>query len=196
MLYKDCNLPAKLFFKVLSTQDYTLLGEGTPEEQENAYYAIYDEFCLLSPNDELKRIYNKKAKIERLYMKIAFIETVLYNIVYLKLTVEERLEFVNELNLLEGVAVKFNPDMPIKDEVIRIQTRVIGALKTQIKAEEATEEKQRKVVPYNFEQSLSSICLALGIYLHPEITLYEYVAYRNSAMEKIKAQEKLKRQKK
>lgn len=193
MLYKDCNIPAKLFFKVLSTQDYTLLGEGTIEEQENDYYAIYDEFCTLSPNDELKRIYNKKAKIEGLYLKIAFIETILYNILYLKLTVSERLEFINELNNLEGVKVKFNPDLPILDEVQRVQTRIIGTLKTQIKAEEATEKKQRESTPYNFEQNLAQICITLGIYLKSDVTLYEYIAYRSAAMEKIKAQEKLKK---
>ena len=184
--YTNCEIPAKLFFKATSTRDFTLIGTGTPKEQEDAYYAIFDEFVTINPQAELEQLYKKGAKIRKLQLQISFIEACLHQIVFVPMTVAERLEVIEVLNSLDGLRVKFNTDLPIKEEIRRVQSQIIGSLKTEIKIEQSTEKKQQDGASHQFEQELATICINLGIYLHSEISLYEYVAYRKLAIERSK----------
>lgn len=188
--YTDCNIPAKLFFKVASSGQYELLGAGEPRDCEDAFYTIFDEYFKLDPNETLRDIYKKAAKIRGLQLRISFIETCLHQIIFVPMTVEERLLVIDVLNGLDGVRINFSKDKPIKEEVSRVQSRIIGALKNEIKHETITEKKQKAGIERSFEQDLASICINLGIYLHNEITLYEYIAYRKLAIERSEANKK------
>jgi hypothetical protein len=49
------NIPAKLFFEVLNTRDYTLLvAEQENEDLEEVFTAIYDDFFVKIKNPQAK----------------------------------------------------------------------------------------------------------------------------------------------
>lgn len=190
-LYTDCDVPATIFFKVMSKGDYTLLGEGTPEEQENAFYSIFDEFYTLRESNKLKKAYTKSNRVSILKLQIQLITTILHQIVFVPMTPSERIQCIDILNDIDGLKIKFNTDKPIVDEVSRVQTKILGHLKNELNREMSTEKKQNEGVGITFERELASICISLGIYLNSNISLREYIEYEKIAVERNNANKKV-----
>lgn len=190
-LYTDCDVPATIFFKVMSKGDYTLLGEGTPEEQENAFYSIFDEFYTLRESNKLKKAYTKSNRVSILKLQIQLITTILHQIVFVPMTPSERIQCIYILNDIDGLKIKFNTDKPIVDEVSRVQTKILGHLKNELNREMSTEKKQNEGLGITFERELASICISLGIYLNSNISLREYIEYEKIAVERNNANKKV-----
>lgn len=190
-LYTDCDVPATIFFKVMSKGDYTLLGEGTTEEQENAFYSIFDEFYTLRESNKLKKAYTKSNRVSILRLQIQLIKTILHQIVFVPMTIEERLQCIEILNDIDGVKVRFNIDKPIVDEVSRVQNKILGHLNNELNREMSTEKKQNEGLGITFERELASICISLGIYLNSNISLREYIEYEKIAVERNNANKKV-----
>lgn len=190
-LYTDCDVPATIFFKVMSKGDYTLLGEGTPEEQESAFYSIFDEFYTLRESNKLKKAYTKSNRVSILKLQIQLITTILHQIVFVPMTTSERIQCIDILNDIDGLKIKFNTDKPIVDEVSRVQTKILGHLKNELNREMSTEKKQNEGLGITFERELASICISLGIYLNSNISLREYIEYEKIAVERNNANKKV-----
>lgn len=192
-MWTTCDIPAKLFFEALNEQDFTLLGEGTPEEQEKAFDSIFDEYVTLDNNEKVLSWYKKRSKIALINLQIQIISTTIYSICYVPLTNTEREALIDVLNNIEGVKVGFNKEKPLLEEVARIQTQVIGALKNRLNIEMSTEKRQEKANKFCFEQDLVSVQNVLGYNLNDDLSLRKYVFLKKSAENKANAQKKVKK---
>lgn len=186
--YTTCDIPAKLFFKMIASGDYSILGEGAPQEQEDAFYKIFDEYHLLEDNNGVKSIYRKTQRVTVLTLQIEFISTALNQIAFVPMTKDERLAVIGILNSLDGCKVKFSIDKPIKDEIHRVQTKILGFLRNELQFELSREQKEKKGAVMTYERELASIAAILSFYPHSDITLAEFVELRKLAHERVKAQ--------
>lgn len=190
VMYKDCDIPAKLFFKVINTSDYTLLGEGTPEEQEQAFNDIFDEYYILDGNKQVEASFKKSNRLALLRMNKSFIDSILHAITFVPMTKEERIELIQTLNSTELIKPPFNVDKPILDEIKRVQikSKAIGNL---IRYELSGEKKTDTNVKSSFEKEVVSIENILGRGIeNNDLTLRKYVELKKSAIEKVNNQKK------
>lgn len=191
-MYKDCDIPAKLFFKIINTGDYSLVGEGTKEEQEQAFNDIFDEYFKLTNNKSLLTVYVKRHKITLIQAQIHAITSILHAITYVTQTAEERIEQIDLLNSIQGVRVNFSKDKPILLEIDRVQRRVLGALRNQLKMEQSTEKKESQAPELTFERKVVGMSKVTEIRIPPnEISLYEFIEYENLTKEIVAANNKL-----
>jgi len=77
--------------------------------------------------------------------------------------VEERLQVIEEMNGLDGANVKFNIDATIRDEVLRIQNKVLGYLKNELRHATATTQENKQTMQdlIGFERELANISVNL-----------------------------------
>lgn len=184
ILYNNCDIPAKLFYnEVIGKSNLSVLGSGTDKELESALYGIIDELCEIEQNRELVNIYKKKDKIDRIQTLINYIETVLYDIVFIKLTEEERNDFIDILNSIDYIKIKFDKKKDILSEVERVQKSVIGMLKNQINHEKGeVDKKEQKYAGFEKELVRLEQILPSG-YINPDCTLRLYAEYKTLAKE-------------
>lgn len=185
ILYKDCNIPAQLYYEIMYSGDYSKLGEGTPEELENAFEAIVDEHFKLYPNDTALEYMRKRANIQVLAAQITVIGNTIRFMAFSSLTNEERNEIGRELNNIKGVKVKFDESKPIEDELLRIENKVVGFLKNMLNAEIGDKKEQGERQAFNFWEELTNICTVLEMHLPDDITLHRYESYKKNARAKI-----------
>lgn len=194
-MYKDCDIPAKLFFKIINTGDYSLLGKGNNKQREKAFDDIMDEFYVLDNNQRIGNLYKKRVKIAMLQLKIQFITDLLIVLTRTPLKNNERSQIIDALNGIDGVKINFlksNDINILQAEVLRVQRSVLGSLNNQLKIEESTEQKavsEEKTV-IKFEAELVRLSRVIGFQINPEITLREFVAYKASAIETVNQQKK------
>ena len=179
--YNDCSIPAKLFFEeILSKDNVSVLGEGTPEELEAAKMAIIDEYCVIDNNYKLKQWYKTNAKIKVIEHTISTISAIVYALYYNNPNKEQKEALINALNILDKPKIRFKKEKPLKDEIIRINTKVLGALRNEIKflrpKKNNEEEKENK---YYFDTDYMKLCAAMGQSLPDNPTLAGYVELKN-----------------
>lgn len=190
--YTDCKIPAGVFFEILETNNFTLLGNSTPEELESVFDKIFDEYVLLENNEKVIQWYAKKQKIALIQTQICIIDNILYSICYNHLTIEERLSQIEMLNSIKGVIVKFDADKPILDEVLRVKNVVIGSLNNRLNIELATEKKQSANVKYSYLKDLAAIENILGYNMPEDMSLEMFVHRKKTATQKAKSSKNLK----
>lgn len=189
-MYKDCDIPAKLFFKVINTGDYSLLGKGNPEEQEQAFNDIFDEYYILDGNKRVEASFKKSNRIAVLSMNIGFIESMIHAIACVPMIVSERLELIKILNDTNLIKPQFNTDKPILEEINRVQLRV-KAMKNELNIILGSEKKTNDNVKYSFEKEVVSIENILGRGIdNNDLTLRKYIELKKSAVEKVNNQKK------
>lgn len=180
--YTNCKIPAELFFNILNTEDYTLLGTGDSKELEEAFYVIFDEYVDISGNNKIKQWYAKRKKVALLQFLINYVQEVMKAIITMPLTTDERLRLIEVLNEIPRVRAKLNVDKPILEEVKRIQTQVLGILRNELNMELSTEQKQGDSVKHSFHQDLARISANLGFQIKDDVTLYEFEEYKKIAI--------------
>lgn len=193
ILWHDCNIPAKLFFDILNTRDYTKLGTAPIEELEKAFEKIFDEYVVLDGNEKVIQWYKKQCKISFLNYQIWVIETALYTICYAPLTKEQRIRVIDNLNAMQTPKVKFDKDKPILDEVQRIQRSVLGSIRNRLNLELSNEKKVEEQAKYSYRKDLAAIENVLGHSLPEKMSLEMFLERKKSAVEKSNNQRKLQR---
>jgi hypothetical protein len=196
ILYSDCSIPASLFFHIVETKDFSLLGTGNAEQLEAAYNSIFDEYVMLSGSEEVIRAYKKSAKVGLLKSKIEIAQNLLYAICFQETSVEERLQFIDILNSIESTPAtdvlparyhfRFNKDKPIFDEIEKCQ-QAIGILENELNFDLSTEKKLNEAVKYIFESDLVNIQNALGYNLPDDLSLKKFIYLKQSAIKKSQA---------
>lgn len=165
--YTDCNIPARLFYHIMHTDDFESTGG------EDNFYKIFDEYVGLVPSPQLITYLRKQQRINSLQLRIKGITTCLYAITYLPLG--DRLSaFVEQLNAYEDVRPKFNISKPRIDEIERIQKRVLGSLKTSLKSELSDIEKKNESQINAFEQNKLAFSRILETNIPRDVNLYEW----------------------
>jgi len=177
--YIDCNIPAKLFFHILSTEDYTLCDEADFDN-------IFDEYFLLKPNKRLINWMRKKAKVNYLTAVKEGIRATLMQIYYVPMPPELLVKTIEILNNYDEVKPKFNLSKGLEVEVQRIQNSVLGILQNRINME--TEDKQKKTeeVKNSFYREKILLGRAVGVEIKEDITMYEWIEMVNIAEEEQK----------
>lgn len=190
-LYTDCSIPAKLFFDIAAKKDYSLLGEGSKEQLQVIYEDIAEEYYTLSDEKGLKTHYNTHKKVALLEITIHHTETLLYMLLYTPMTNDERGSVIDVVNAVPKLNANINKETDLLTEIIRVQQQCLGILHNELNIIKPEETKEHvKDVPFVFESELVKICVTLGFQLSANISLYEYVNYRKTAMDIAKQRQK------
>lgn len=191
--WTDAKIPADVFFDILDTGDYTLLGTAPFEELEAVFDKIFDEYVRIDNNQKVLAWYKKMVKTRLLTNQIAIIENLLYIITFTPLNKDERLMFIDKLNDIEGVRVNFKKDKPIMDEISRVKNVVIGSLQNRLNMEKNTEKKEKEAVKYSYKQDLAGIESILGYNMPENMSLEMFLYRKKTAQEKAKAHKNVKK---
>lgn len=191
--WKDCSIPAKLFFDEVIKGNYSVLGNAPVEQLEKAYWDIMDEYVKLDDNVRLMDWYKKQEKLSLIRLKITNINELLYSISYVAESNDERMLFVDLLNKMTKPKVNFkveNTDNEIEwlDEILRVKNQVIGELENEVDIltmnDKPSEETPKE---YAFEERLDAVENIHGYKLPVNISLREFIFKEKSAHKKVKA---------
>lgn len=188
--WKDCSLPAKLFFDEVIRGNYHVLGNAPESELQKAYWSIIDEYVKLDKNEALKDWFNRleqKAVINNL---IQTVSTCLYVITYASNTEELLKENIETINSIKGVNINFDLNKGIDEEIIRVNTKVLGLLRNRIKLLEGEEQPQGNNEVSVFEKRLVAVQNVLGYNLPDDVSLKKFIFLEKAAIEKSKPQPK------
>ena len=184
--WHNCDIPAKIFFEVMYSGDYSKLG--TAPDVEQIFDKIFDEYYILSPNTQLKSWIQKHKRISAIRAAIAGITATISQLEFVPMNPEQMSRVVAILNNYSEVKPKFNTKDPIK-EIARINNSIIGQLKNKLNQEIAGEKVKSEKIAYNFHKDRINLRLSLeGITIDENCSLYEWVEYVNAAKERHAAQ--------
>lgn len=185
------NIPAKLFFDVLSSKDYTLLQPDNKKEDLQAVFTlIYDDFFVKSDNSEAKRYLNLTTNIAFLEYKIATIKQVMHFIYYTpNITAEMKLKLLNALEIGCGIFIDKNEDFTIEvQRVLQVEIGIIENDLTFDKLELDNMSKKSIDKAFDFYDNIVSLSNVHERNIDESITLAMYIAIDKSAKQKIKKQ--------
>lgn len=188
--YSNCDIPAILYFDELMHGNVSVLGKGTPEQLNTAYWSIIDEYCELSGNYKMKTWFEKQEKVSNIQRAISDVNVCINNIILatqLASLPEQITPFIDAINKLEFPKVKFSYDKPLFQELDRVRRGVIGSLNNQLKIELGNEEKKKEAIKKDFMGRMVNIQNVLGYTITDETTLRKFIYLEKSAQEKVNA---------
>lgn len=186
--YTDCDIPARLFYvDLMDKKDDSVLGTGTPEEIEEAKLSILDEYAEITKSYTISDWYKRNAQIAGLHRDINLIRSIMYMMATIPIPKEEFIKLANGLNELKSVRVRFDINKPLEEEIIRVNTKVIGSLNNKLKQIEAENEQDEKAQKFVYDQEYMQIYTINGG-LPKNPTLRQYLYAKKIAQEKSKKQ--------
>lgn len=184
--YSNCDIPAILYFDELMHGNVSVLGKGTPEQLNTAYWGIIDEYCELSDNFKMKSWFEKQEKVSNIQRAISDVNVCINNIIvasHIATQTEQIKPFIEAINKLEFPRVKFSYTKPLHDEVNRVRKGVIGSLNNQLKIELGNQEKKKEAIKKDFMARIVNIQNILGYTIKDNTTLRKFVFLEKSAHE-------------
>lgn len=190
--WKDCSIPAKLFFDEVIKGNYSVLGNAPVEQLEKAYWDIMDEYVKISNNEAVMSYLVKHRKISVINAKISTIKEILYSIAYVedKHTLQG---LISALNLMESPKIDFNVGSVedrnlLIDEIQRVNNEVVGVLENEIDILTMNDkEHDENAIGLSYEDRAEAIMDVRGRDFNGMPTLREFVAAEKRAHQKIKA---------
>lgn len=191
MKYVDLDIPAKLFFKILNTNDYYLLGFDTEAENKHAFEQIFDEYHALTQSGKLKNDIELKKQIALLNYKIEVIETTLYVLLNFPMTKDQRQDIIVNLH---SIGVTITPENNMVEQINKIAEVSLGSMKTKLKilVDQYDKRSKTKEVKTTFEKMLVNIENVLNRTIDEAITMRKFLALQESANERVR-QHKMKK---
>jgi hypothetical protein len=184
------NIPAKLFFDVLNTKDYSLLQpDNENEDLEAVFIAIYDDFFVKSDNPEAKRYLNLTTNIAFLEYKLATIKQVMEFAYFAHLTKEMRDKILKALEV--GCGIYIDKDADFTEEVKRVMQVETGIIENDLTMEKLDLDsmvKNSSQKAFDFYDNIVSLSNVHERNIDETITLAMYIALDKSAKQKIKKQ--------
>ena len=186
------NIPAKLFFEVLNTRDYTLLvAEQENEDLEEVFTAIYDDFFVKIKNPQAKIYLEMTWKINFLSYKLETIRQVMHFLWYENVIEEHRLKLLNALE--KGCGIYIDKSAKFADEVLRVLQVECGIIEndlTMATLELKNTFGKQEEGKFDFYKTIVSLSNVHNRNIEDNIVLAMYVAIENSAKDIIKSQKK------
>lgn len=184
------NIPAKLFFDVLSSKDYTLLQPNDENEDlETVFTSIYDDFFVKSDNPEAKRYLNLTTNIAFLEYKLATIKQVMEFAYFAHLTKEMREKLLKALEV--GCGIYIDKEADFTEEVKRVMQVETGIIENDLSMEKLELDsmvKNSTQKAFDFYDNIVSLSNVHERNIDETVTLAMYVALDRSAKQKIKKQ--------
>lgn len=184
------NCPAKIFFDVLSSKDYSLLQpDNENEELETIFIAIYDDFFIKSDNPEAKRYLALTTNIAFLEYKLATIKQVMEFAYFAHLTKEMRDKLLKALEV--GCGIYINKDADFTEEVKRVMQVETGIIENDLTMEKLDLDsmvKNSSQKAFDFYDNIVSLSNVHERNIDETLTLAMYIALDKSAKQKIKIQ--------
>jgi hypothetical protein len=178
------NIPAKVFFEILSTKNYQLLCPKPKEKGlEAVFIKIYDDFFMQTENEQAFRYLELVKNVAFLEYKISMIKQTLAFLYYSTTTREMRIEYIKALN--EGTGINIDCDVDFSDEVKRILTENIGWLQNDLnfeKIELETMMSKEKGKQSNYIERLVELAVASppNLTINQDMVLSEFVAFEKA----------------
>jgi hypothetical protein len=178
------NIPAKVFFEILSTKNYQLLCPKPKEKGlEAVFIKIYDDFFMQTENEQAFRYLELVKNVAFLEYKISMIRQTLAFLYYSTTTREMRIEYIKALN--EGTGINIDCDVDFSDEVKRILTENIGWLQNDLnfeKIELETMMSKEKGKQSNYIERLVELAVASppNLTINQDMVLSEFVAFEKA----------------
>lgn len=174
--YTNLEIPAKTFFKIIDTNDLSLMGEDTPENLLNAWNIIFDEYYLISGNKKIKSAMDKRFKTAYLNLKIRLIKDCIHALMYVipHENIEEKKIIQGSLKALN---VKYDYNKNTIDECHRMLKSDIGIIKNQLNMIAVDIKAKDESIQRTFEDDLSSIMKILGFSVPVDLSMYLYLSH-------------------
>lgn len=182
------NIPAKVFFDILKTEDYQLL-KPKPKENKKAdlkalFMTIYDEFFVKSDNKEAKRYLELTKNIALLEYKISVVKQILHLLHYYPKTRKLQADLVKALK--DGCGIEIDENNQFSDEVLRVLNVDLGILQTDLdfyKAEFDEMIRKSKAKDYDYFDAIVNLSQVLpnNSLLKESMMLSTYVALEKEA---------------
>ena len=186
------NIPAKLFFEVLNTRDYTLLvAEQENEDLEAIFTEIYDDFFVKINNPQAKMYLEMTWKVNFLSYKIETIRQVMHFLYYENVIEEHRLKILDALE--KGCGIYVDKSAKFADEVLRVLQVECGIIEndlTMATLELKNTFGKQEEGKFDFYKTIVSLSNIHNRNIEDNIVLAMYVAIENSAKDIIKSQKK------
>ncbi|MFM9825842.1 hypothetical protein [Flavobacterium sp.] len=187
------NIPAKLFFDVLSEKDFKLLEpfeNESEEEVEQVFVGIYDEYFLKSENPKSKEFLRLRQEIAFMTYKIESIVQVIDFLLFNTTTKEMRITL---LESLISIGVNINLENTFYDEVQNVLQVELGVITNDLNfakmdLKEITKDNKDKV--FDFYESLVGLEMVHERTLSDEMILSKYIVYERLAIQKSEMQRK------
>lgn len=180
--YKDCSIPAKLFFEICKTGD--LYGVS----QEN-WDAIFDEAYQLRQNREAKEVIFRKQRIATLILQANIIQDALFALTKLGKYRDARDRIIE---ILKKIQVNIRPES-MYDDILKALKVKIGGIKNRIRLEELYFKQENEKIGATYEEICVSIENVLERTIDENLSMYKFIAYEKSSNAKIKQYQKRKK---
>lgn len=184
------NIPAKLFFDVLQSKDYSLLvSTEENEDLEAIFTSIYDDFFVKSDNTEAKRYLELTFNVNLLSYKIETIKQVIHFLYYNPITDEIKEKLTNALK--KGCGIYYDKDANWGEEVLRILQVECGIIENDLTMANLELQKyfgKENKNTFDFFQNIVALSNIHNRNIDETITLAMYIAIENSGKSIIKIQ--------
>lgn len=190
------NVPAKVFFEILKTKDYTLLQPRWREKNlDQVFMSIYDDYFLRSENEQAKEFLRIQNELIANEYKVNILKQALSFYFYNKTTEQMRKDFVKALK--KGFRIVIDESVPFIEEVQRVLNIEIGILENEISMckiglQELNKSGQSK--EFDFYDNITGLANVLtgNNLIKDDMTLAVYVSLEKSAKKQIESQNKKK----
>lgn len=200
--WDNCEIPAKLFYKIIDTNDQSLLViKGNPSKDliVESWEKIYDEFFKLKNDGKLKLVLKAQLQIIKLEFQIKTIKNILYALSVTPFTKKERIEIIKSINTIgTNIDLKKYESLSgeesyifLKKEILRTYKFVLPGINNKLKLERGNYDNltEKKEIISSFADNCVNIENALGRAIDDNMSLEKYLSYEKSVIKLSKKNE-------
>lgn len=182
------NIPAKVFFDILKSENYQLLKpkpkENKTEVLKALFMQIYDDYFIKSENKEAKRYLELTKEIYKLEFKINVIKQILHLLHYYPKTQKMHNDLLKALK--DGCGIEIDENNAFSDEVMRVLNVDLGMINTDLQfamAEFDEMIRKSKAKNYDYFDAIVNLSTVMpnNSLLKESMTLAVYVALEKEA---------------
>jgi len=186
-IWDSAEIPAKIYFKIIETNDLSLLGGESDEQREKAWSKIVDEDFEISENSKIKQYLDRQCKTEHLKLQIQAIKDNMQVLLYTTTSESQKEELAT---ILKELGVKIDIKKDIVEECHRVLKSDLGIMKNKLNRLIASEPKKQESIKRTFESDLVAVENILMRPLPDNVSLIYFREAVKSAKQKSEANKK------